>query len=141
MKAHSYEYFRDKINTMSDGVQGQASLDSEELVVVPWCRCDVPDCNGNVKPDIVFFGEGLPSRYFDLREQDLQAADLLIVAGTSLKVAPFSNTMHFCNPKAPRLLINRDRVGEIDESSNGNGFLFDRPFNYRDVVRERVTCF
>jgi NAD-dependent deacetylase sirtuin 2 len=43
-----------------------------------------------VKPDIVFFGENLPARFFELKKQDLPAADLLIVMGTSLKVSPFN---------------------------------------------------
>ena len=32
-------------------------------------RCEA--CGGLVKPDIVFFGEGLPKRFFELRKQDL----------------------------------------------------------------------
>ena len=71
-------------------------------------------------------------RYFDLREDDLDEANLLIVAGTSLKVAPFSHTMNLCHPAAPRLLINMERVGMPDPFSGG-GFQFDSPNNYRDV--------
>ena len=37
------------------------------------------------KPDIVFFGEDLPQRFYEL-EDDLRQCDLLIVAGTSLQV-------------------------------------------------------
>mmetsp|Transcript_27582 Transcript_27582/g.58920 ORF Transcript_27582/g.58920 Transcript_27582/m.58920 type:complete len:363 (+) Transcript_27582:167-1255(+) len=39
-------------------------------------------CGGYVKPDIVFFGEALPSRYHRLVKQDMKKADLLIVMGT-----------------------------------------------------------
>lgn len=41
---------------------------------------------GLVKPDIVFFGEQLPARFFDLAEPDFAQCDLLIILGTSLKV-------------------------------------------------------
>ena len=41
---------------------------------------------GIVKPDIVFFGEGLPQRFFHLLEEDFPQCDLLLVMGTSLKV-------------------------------------------------------
>lgn len=109
---YSQDYFKDKVTNCSDG-----KLNAEGQVI-PWCLCDKPDCNGNVKPDIVFFGEPLPKRYFELRQQDMETADLLIVAGTSLKVTPFAHTMHICNPSAPRLLINRERVGEEDMMSN-----------------------
>jgi NAD-dependent SIR2 family protein deacetylase len=38
-----------------------------------------------VKPDIVFFGEALPDRFW-LHEIDASLADFLIVIGTSLEV-------------------------------------------------------
>mmetsp|Transcript_7049 Transcript_7049/g.17691 ORF Transcript_7049/g.17691 Transcript_7049/m.17691 type:complete len:456 (-) Transcript_7049:399-1766(-) len=68
-------------------------------------------CGGNVKPDIVFFGEGLPTRFHKLIKQDLPKADLLLVMGTSLTVAPVSQipNMVRCN----RVLFNRDRVMNI----------------------------
>ena len=47
-------------------------------------------CGGLVKPDIVFFGENLPYRFFHLQEQDTQSCDLLLCIGTSLEVYPFA---------------------------------------------------
>ena len=44
-----------------------------------------------MKPDIVFFGEGLPPRFFQLTEGDFEACDLLLVIGTSLVVQPFAS--------------------------------------------------
>ena len=41
---------------------------------------------GLVKPDIVFFGEQLPARFFECAMADFPKADLLIVMGTSLQV-------------------------------------------------------
>ena len=41
---------------------------------------------GIVKPDIVFFGEDLPHKFYALRYADLSQCDLLIVMGTSLEV-------------------------------------------------------
>lgn len=46
-----------------------------------------------VKPDIVFFGESLPDRFFQCCQSDLRGADLLIVMGTSLQVQPFASLM------------------------------------------------
>ena len=65
---------------------------------------------GLVKPDIVFFGEQLPSRFFDLAREDLPAADLLIIMGTSLKVQPFASLAGRVRRTTPRLLINREPV-------------------------------
>ena len=50
---------------------------------------------GLVKPDIVFFGENLPERFFE-RLKDLQQADLLIILGTSLVVQPFASLIGRC---------------------------------------------
>ena len=75
-------------------------------------HCQVPQCNGLVKPDIVFFGEGLPSKFFDHHLLP-QTADLCIVMGTSLTVQPFASLPGFCSRETPRLLINMERVGDL----------------------------
>ena len=67
---------------------------------------------GLVKPDIVFFGEQLPMRFFERAREDLPAATLLLVLGTSLAVQPFASLVGMTRPGVPRLLINRERVGE-----------------------------
>lgn len=41
-----------------------------------------------MKPDIVFFGEGLPDSFHKAIEEDKNNCDLLIVIGSSLKVRP-----------------------------------------------------
>lgn len=48
---------------------------------VPTCTF----CSATVKPNVVFFGEDLPEKYFQ-HETDFPKADLLIIMGTSLKV-------------------------------------------------------
>ena len=65
---------------------------------------------GLVKPDIVFFGEQLPERFFQLAEVDLAECDLLIILGTSLKVQPFASLVGLVKEDVPRLLINREQV-------------------------------
>ncbi|ODN77448.1 hypothetical protein L202_04626 [Cryptococcus amylolentus CBS 6039] len=67
-------------------------------------------CGGLVKPDIVFFGEGLPDRFFELIPE-LRKCDLLVVIGTSLQVQPFASLVNYVPPTCPRLLINREPVG------------------------------
>ena len=72
-------------------------------------HCIAPQCNGLVKPDIVFFGEALPEDFFRNRELPAQA-DLCIVMGTSLTVQPFASLPDFCSQGVPRVLINKERV-------------------------------
>ena len=99
------------------------------------------------KPDITFFGEPLPARFFELRDADLLNADLLIVMGTSLQVSPFNGLIRRVQPRVPRLLINREEVGgppqplvDVGLSMVGSTDLDFRPgTNYRDAIF-RGTC-
>jgi len=80
------------------------------------------DCNGYIKPDIVFFGEALPPQFFNQLTIDVPKCDLLIIMGTSLKVSPFNHLPFMVPEDCPRLLINRDPVGqtilEYEENDN-----------------------
>ncbi|KAK8240248.1 chromatin regulatory protein sir2 [Phyllosticta capitalensis] len=79
---------------------------------------DIPQ-PGIMKPDITFFGEGLPRRFFDrLKEHDKDVTDLLIVIGTSMKVAPVSEIPQFVSPKVPQIYISRDPIRHIDFDVN-----------------------
>ncbi|KAF9524270.1 DHS-like NAD/FAD-binding domain-containing protein [Crepidotus variabilis] len=73
-------------------------------------KCD--SCQGFIKPDIVFFGEGLPSA-FARAVPNLRKADLLIVIGTSLTVHPFASLTGMVDESCPRVLINMERVGDF----------------------------
>ncbi|KAL0937505.1 NAD-dependent protein deacetylase hst2-1 [Colletotrichum truncatum] len=76
--------------------------------IVP--NCDT--CGGLVKPDIVFFGEALPEAF--RHNTHLPAmADLIIVMGTSLSVYPFAGLAEASRSGVPRLLLNRERVGQM----------------------------
>jgi NAD-dependent SIR2 family protein deacetylase len=92
----------------------------DQLVVLPTSRqcidahpsrmtgtvplCPAPGCKGRsrayVKPDIVFFGESLPDKFF-AHLGDLASCDLLLVFGTSLKVQvralPADDSRGACN--------------------------------------------
>ncbi|KAJ5979796.1 Sirtuin family [Penicillium waksmanii] len=53
---------------------------------VPYCLA--PKCGGAIKPDVVFFGQSLPKE-FDEKVKLIPEADLMLVMGTSLRVAPY----------------------------------------------------
>ncbi|KAF2001329.1 NAD-dependent deacetylase sirtuin-2, partial [Amniculicola lignicola CBS 123094] len=75
-------------------------------------HCITEECDGLVKPEIVFFGEQLPSAFFDNRRLPAEA-DLCIVMGTSLSVQPFAALPHICAEHTPRVLVNSEQVGGI----------------------------
>ena len=69
-------------------------------------------------------------------------ADLIIVLGTSLQVAPVSGLVDDVHWLCPRVLINREKVHEVGAPNPAwppflgpdNGFRFDKEDNYRDVA-------
>lgn len=64
---------------------------------------------GIMKPDITFFGEQLPNDFFDrLKEHDREKVDLVVVMGTSMKVAPVSEIPNFLPRDVPQIFISRD---------------------------------
>ncbi|XP_019751026.1 NAD-dependent protein deacetylase sirtuin-3 isoform X1 [Hippocampus comes] len=74
---------------------------------------DIPTCTfcaATVKPDVVFFGEDLPQKYF-LHAKDFPKADLLVIMGTSLQIEPFASLVNTMRSTVPRLLLNRHAVG------------------------------
>ncbi|KAK7915064.1 hypothetical protein PG985_012767 [Apiospora marii] len=75
-------------------------------------RCKVDGCGGLVKPDIVFFGEQLPSAFFDNRHVP-EEGDLVLILGTSLTVHPFASLPDMAFEQTPRVLFNKERVGTL----------------------------
>lgn len=60
------------------------------------------------------------------RPQDFPKCDLLIVAGTSLKVQPFASIIDMVGPKCPRLLLNKESCGEVCCAQSLCACLFSR---------------
>lgn len=56
---------------------------------IPWL-CD--KCQGVIRPDVVFFGEAIPTKALYLSQDLSRKADLIMVIGTSGEVAP-ANTL------------------------------------------------
>lgn len=48
---------------------------------------------GIIKPDITFFGQALDSEFDESLYRDREDVDLLVIIGTSLKVAPVSEVL------------------------------------------------
>ena len=71
---------------------------------VPKCAC-----GGIVKPDVVLYEESLDAETLEKSIEAIQAADLLLVAGTSLTVYPAAGLIRYY--RGDRLvLINRDET-------------------------------
>lgn len=67
-------------------------------------------CGKNLlRPDVVLFGEALPSKAWALAEKDINNCDLLIVIGTSLEVYPANQFPRLAKGKT--VLINYEDIG------------------------------
>ncbi|XP_018324325.1 NAD-dependent protein deacetylase sirtuin-2 isoform X2 [Agrilus planipennis] len=101
---------------------------------IPICTA----CPGIVKPDIVFFGENLPDKFHHCIQKDFKQCDLLIILGSSLVVQPFASLVDRVPHTCPRLLINREKVGQTSGIMSmfgfGGGLEFDNPDNSRDIA-------
>lgn len=95
-------------------IECSRSFDGKECkrIIVQESRVpECPECGGYVKPDIVFFGESLPTAFHRNVRRDTAKADLLIVMGTSLLVGPVNGIPEMVSKSVPRVLFNRELVG------------------------------
>ena len=106
-----------KCKTPADGTTVQKTIVEEGKA--PVCL----KCKAYVKPDIVFFGEGLPDRFHRLLRKDIAQADCVLILGTSLQVAPVNMIPEMVNHKCKRVLVNREEVGNIQNDGKRDLFL------------------
>lgn len=67
-----------------------------------------------MKPDIVFFGEGLSDEFHTSMTVDKDQCDLLIVIGSSLKVRPVALIPNSIPENIPQILINREPLNHLN---------------------------
>lgn len=82
---------------------------------VPKC-----ECGGVIKPDVVLYGEGLPSDAVEGAVDAIAGADMLIVGGTSLSVYPAASFIRFFRGRMENLIvINKTRIDGFSNQLNG----------------------
>lgn len=107
-------------------------LEHVEAGIAPRC---VTGCGGLVKPDIVFFGEQLPAAFSDNRSKSA-TADLMLILGTSLTVQPFASLPMMAMEGVPRVLFNKERVGDLGTRPDDVICLSDCDSGIRKLARE-----
>ena len=65
-----------------------------------------------MKPSIVLFRSSLPRMFFENVPNDMEDADLLLIMGTSLRVAPANSVVWRAPKSAMRVLVNREEAGD-----------------------------
>ncbi|XP_061398231.1 NAD-dependent histone deacetylase sirtuin-1 [Musca vetustissima] len=99
--------------------------------------------NGIMKPDIVFFGEGLPEEFHTVMASDKDKCDLLIVMGSSLKVRPVALIPSSIPNNVPQILINREQLHhlEFDVELLGDGDVIINQICHRLGDDWKEICF
>uniref|UniRef100_A0A3Q3K926 NAD-dependent protein deacetylase n=1 Tax=Monopterus albus TaxID=43700 RepID=A0A3Q3K926_MONAL len=119
---------------ISFGCRQEYSLDwmKEKIFSDDAPRCD--KCSSLVKPDIVFFGENLPVRFFSSMKMDFPRCDLLIIMGTSLQVQPFASLVGRYHRSTPFVCSSVQADHLLGLLGFGGGMDFDSDKAYRDVA-------
>lgn len=76
--------------------------------------CDA--CGGFVRPDVVLFEEPLPNGVFEEAIRQVQNADVLIVAGTSLVVYPATGLLSYY--RGDKLILINQQKTPLDSRAN-----------------------
>ena len=80
---------------------------------VPHCSC-----GGVMKPNVILFGEQLPLQVLTAAQQDVQACDLMIVAGSSLEVEPAASLPLMAVGHGARLIIVNFQPTYLDDRAD-----------------------
>lgn len=75
-----------------------AEIDLEKLPV----KCDA--CSGLVKPDFIFFGEGIPPLAYEQSVRAAERSDVMIVIGTTAEVMPAGQMPVFAKSKGAKII-------------------------------------
>lgn len=71
-------------------------------------RCD--KCNGLLKPDYIFFGEGIPQKAYQASIKEAETADVFLVIGTTGEVTPASLIPNFASKNGATIIeVNIER--------------------------------
>jgi NAD-dependent SIR2 family protein deacetylase len=83
---------------------GDVDVDDPDAIVIPECTV----CGGLLKPDVVFFGEFVPTPVYRQAASLVQHADVLLVAGSSLVVNSGVRLLEIARRrKVPIIVVNR----------------------------------
>jgi NAD-dependent SIR2 family protein deacetylase len=88
---------------------GDADIDPTAIESFAAPRCE--RCAGQLKPDVVFFGENVPRGRYEQAREALATADALLVAGSSLMVYSGFRFVHLAHEAGlPIAIVNRGRT-------------------------------
>jgi NAD-dependent deacetylase len=96
-------------------------------------RCQ--QCNGVIKPNVILFGEQLPFSEFRGAQDAARRADLMVIVGSSLEVAPASDLPMLASRNGAKLIVVNLESTPMDASAQVVVHA-----NAAEVLPEIVTC-
>ena len=85
-----------------------AIVDSKPPPACPWCA-------GQLKPDVILFGEPLPYDTISAAQQETLACDLMLVVGTSLEVMPAADLPLLAKRRGARTILVNGTPTALDD--------------------------
>lgn len=83
------------------------SKDLDMSIMPPRC----PKCNHLLKPDFIFFGEGIPRKAYEGSFSEADAADVVLVIGTTGEVMPAAMVPHEAKRHGAKIIeVNPNRT-------------------------------
>lgn len=79
--------------------------------LVPHCSA----CGGVLKPNVILFGEQLPVNEFNAAKKVSRKADMMLIVGSSLEVAPASDLPILARQNGAKLVIINTEPTALDE--------------------------
>jgi NAD-dependent SIR2 family protein deacetylase len=101
---------------------GDAEVAETEGFQVPNCK----SCNGLLKPDVVFFGESVPTERVEVAMKAVDQAQAMLVVGTSLSVnSGLRFVRRAAKSKIPIYIVNlgktkADELAEVKIEANAS---------------------
>jgi len=78
---------------------------------VPHC----PKCSGVLKPNVILFGEALPALAFNDANQAANRCEVMLVAGSSLEVAPVCDLPVKAHQRGAKVIIVNFQPTDLDK--------------------------
>jgi NAD-dependent deacetylase len=91
-------------------------------------RSDCPECGGKLRPDVVLFGESLPSLALEKAEKLSLSCGCFLVLGSSLRVSPANWFPSLAKRNGSMLYIINNEPTPLDNLADG--------VNRQDILRE-----
>jgi NAD-dependent deacetylase len=83
------------------GCHKQYNIDDFSLDELP-LRC--PDCNALIKPDFIFFGEGIPPVAYQKSIEAAEKADVFLLIGTTGEIMPASQIPYLAKSNGAKII-------------------------------------